>query len=1065
MKRKFGILIIFALVIMCIPCMAAATEYTISTADDLITLRNNVNSGAVTEVNVKLANDIDLSGIDWEPIGSRDFPFFGTFDGNEKTISNLKMWYETQTGESAQREYTGLFGYTKGNIKNLNLSTVSDGLYGYSTTGRVYSGILAAYNDGNITNCNIAGSTKAHSDISYAYGGGVCGYNGGTISNTTASVDLLVLANTSWEYIYWDAYAGGIAGASTGIITNCTATANMTCESRFATSCAGGLVGDNRGGIITGCTSSGNVDSLCRFAVKMSYAYAGGLVGANTGSIKNSSSSATTEGSTEADADLCREINVDVGGLVGYNGGEIDGCSASGSVRGRLIHIPISDSHVGGLVGYNSGTVRNSFAEGGVSETSSYAGGVCGYNFGGTIEKCYATIGKIAIAGEDGRTKYAGGVVGVNENGTVAYSYAMMMITANPLTNVYAGGIAGNNKNGNIESCYYRGSALRANSMGGIAAVNSGSVQSSYVSTLMSGGTIKGGIASENYGFITDCYYDAKSKPTIVNGTEKTTAELKLAETYKNWRFEDIWYLNSSDNGFPCISETVASITFSGGAGTETAPYVIATESDLKNIRYALGSHYILKNDIVLTEAWQPIGNGAENAFAGVFDGNGHKISNLTFPDNAAAQYNGLIGYGNGCTVKNLVIEASIDISAKNDSVSSHVYSGGVIGFGENATVENCMVSGSIKVRAFNANVGGIAGYISGNVSGCRNNASVSVISTGKVTNIFCGGIAGVANGEIIGSASLGNVELKSSVPAAMLGGISGNTTGSISDSMSTGEISVTAKDMKNVIAGGISGNMSGNVVNSYTSASLVNGGSIAKQLYNGSAETSYYNNAVACEILNGTGVTADEIASAEFIDNLTINSIGGAAVWAASADNLPKPAYIKVQHIFENSLYKCGLVCDETANVYYKINDGAFVLYGSPFVANHGDKITYFAEAGGAQSEEITHIYYIDSTQLVYLTDYPQNQDGNVLTKDNLTDSSSVEINLNAKSDIESNVFVAFYKGETLIYAYTQPESIKAGDNKITVNIDDKKNTADCIKIFVWDGKLSPCAEVYIQN
>ena len=61
-------------------------------------------SAALTNISGVLQADIDLSGIEeWIPIGNADFPFEGSFDGQNKTISNLTI-------SNATTENQGLFG-------------------------------------------------------------------------------------------------------------------------------------------------------------------------------------------------------------------------------------------------------------------------------------------------------------------------------------------------------------------------------------------------------------------------------------------------------------------------------------------------------------------------------------------------------------------------------------------------------------------------------------------------------------------------------------------------------------------------------------------------------------------------------------------------------------------------------------------------------------------------------------------------------------------------------------------------------------------------------------------
>ena len=63
----------------------------------------------------KLDADISLDGEDWEPIGSSTLPFAGTWNGNNKTISDMKISaVNTSKG-------IGFFAHTK-SAKIMNLT-------------------------------------------------------------------------------------------------------------------------------------------------------------------------------------------------------------------------------------------------------------------------------------------------------------------------------------------------------------------------------------------------------------------------------------------------------------------------------------------------------------------------------------------------------------------------------------------------------------------------------------------------------------------------------------------------------------------------------------------------------------------------------------------------------------------------------------------------------------------------------------------------------------------------------------------------------------------------------
>ena len=97
----------------------------ISNASQMFAFAKMVNEGVDSFSNktVTLKSDIDLVNKDWEPIGQTGKTTFnGVFDGNNKTITNLKI---DSTKESDEGHYaSGLFGWTEnGTIKNLNVNT------------------------------------------------------------------------------------------------------------------------------------------------------------------------------------------------------------------------------------------------------------------------------------------------------------------------------------------------------------------------------------------------------------------------------------------------------------------------------------------------------------------------------------------------------------------------------------------------------------------------------------------------------------------------------------------------------------------------------------------------------------------------------------------------------------------------------------------------------------------------------------------------------------------------------------------------------------------------------
>ena len=69
---------------------ADKTAFELYTAAHLVAFAKDVNEGKLTGyVYAKLCADVDISGMGWEPIGNVDYPFYGSFDGTNKTIKGL----------------------------------------------------------------------------------------------------------------------------------------------------------------------------------------------------------------------------------------------------------------------------------------------------------------------------------------------------------------------------------------------------------------------------------------------------------------------------------------------------------------------------------------------------------------------------------------------------------------------------------------------------------------------------------------------------------------------------------------------------------------------------------------------------------------------------------------------------------------------------------------------------------------------------------------------------------------------------------------------------------------
>jgi len=203
-----------------------------------------------------LENNIELTGENnWMPVcQSRDNPYTGTFDGNGKSISGLKI-----NSNASVVGFIGRLG-EGGAVKSLKV----EGADMSSTGSSANIGAVAGSNKGTISNCHVINTT-----ISGKWqAGGVVGYNAGTISYCHVSNDCSVKVESTM-------YLGGIASfnATSGAITACYALCSLDVTGN---ACVGGIFGTSAGS----CTAC---YSCCKLLNTPSYA--GGISGNAPGTV------------------------------------------------------------------------------------------------------------------------------------------------------------------------------------------------------------------------------------------------------------------------------------------------------------------------------------------------------------------------------------------------------------------------------------------------------------------------------------------------------------------------------------------------------------------------------------------------------------------------------------------------------------------------------------------------------------------------------------------------------------------------------------------------------------
>ncbi len=213
--------------------------YELYCPEELACMAQWINARKNAKATYRLMRDIDLGGAKWKPIGLwvenyEGWPFRGTFDGNGKTISGLRIDYRDEPVQ-------GLFGYVAGGrISNIRLVDVD--IDGGSCIGALVGWLAEG---GRISGAFASGRVKGgERDI-----GGLVGRNDGRIANSGTALDVEGQQNV-----------GGLIGLNTGHIDHAYARGTVKGEWNV-----GGLVGYFQAGSVTNTTRRRNGGEIPHF--------------------------------------------------------------------------------------------------------------------------------------------------------------------------------------------------------------------------------------------------------------------------------------------------------------------------------------------------------------------------------------------------------------------------------------------------------------------------------------------------------------------------------------------------------------------------------------------------------------------------------------------------------------------------------------------------------------------------------------------------------------------------------------------------------------------------------
>ena len=192
-------------------------------------------------LNYQLNNNLDLRGINHEPIFDANNWFCGRFNGAGYTINNLTV--------NTENNYPSLFGLVlNGIISNLNLNNVDIKAFNFNPKiegVNYYVGTIAGMFSGYLDCINVNGKIVSDGfDYDYVTIGGLVGLCHGTIADCDSDIQIEI-ANANSENSTGNPYVfGGLVGVSdSAYVRDCSVIGNITVTNSCNYILVGGLIG------------------------------------------------------------------------------------------------------------------------------------------------------------------------------------------------------------------------------------------------------------------------------------------------------------------------------------------------------------------------------------------------------------------------------------------------------------------------------------------------------------------------------------------------------------------------------------------------------------------------------------------------------------------------------------------------------------------------------------------------------------------------------------------------------------------------------------------------------
>ena len=350
-----------------------SNPYKIGTANELAFLAEKINAGEAEYVgkHYVLVSDINLAGKEWVPIGTKDMPFKGVFDGKNHKIVGLTIKYVLSEGGKANKMYMGLFGATSSD------AAIDSVLNGYEPD-------MQKIIDWS-KKCAVL-KNIVFTDVGISVEGQTVGALVGKATNTY--IDNVKVESGSLKTM---GNSGGVVGFLSGSVV-----INVSTEDKYTVGTVdkggysiGGIVGavrDNGNCAIINSTNNAKVD------VSITQASAAGILGniaadepASTlvyGCVNNGEVSIQEIKTELKDTDDGKYLDNSATGIVGHSNGQQNTSIINCTNNGKIINN--SDSKAGSLAGiskYTAGLISGCVNNGEIIGDAYIRSGIISHNY------------------------------------------------------------------------------------------------------------------------------------------------------------------------------------------------------------------------------------------------------------------------------------------------------------------------------------------------------------------------------------------------------------------------------------------------------------------------------------------------------------------------------------------------------------------------------------------------------------------------------------------------------------------------------------------------------------